>query len=278
MLGFKIFDSDSQEKLTLLLAFVEKENLCIEIALYNEAEKTIAFKNFLLNNETYQRLKNKSIHLDYKKYIGGYLDEASIFKFKAELTIAQDLNIHNAVLHYQTPATYMNHLNQLEDVNLEKNLTLIRKIAKDFNTVIHIENTYLFQRKDKCNDLINHRKIWDTVIRLGFQDTIGICLDWGHVKAFANDDLEVWMDYVKHLRNNNMSIYMHVHDNDGKKDLHETLHNGRERGFDKIEGNKPFIYMLNKYVNQFQKESLILEYNSDWAIEEYLKIKEELKL
>lgn len=278
MLGFKIFDSDDQDKLTTLLKFIEQENLCVEIALYNEAEKTIAFKNFLLENDNYKNLKNKSIHLDYKKYIGGELNSESIVKFKAELTIAKELNIHHAVLHYQTPSTYMNHLTQLEDVNLRKNLTLIYTIAKEFGTIIYIENTYIYQRKDVCNDLVNHKKIWDTILALGFEDTIGICLDWGHVKAFANDDLEDWMNYVFHLRANGMPIYMHVHDNDGKKDLHETLHNGRTRGFDKIEGNKPFLTILNKYLHAFKEESLILEYKSIWAIEEYLKIKEELKL
>ena len=36
--------------------------------------------------------------------------------------------------------------------------------------------------------------------------------------------------------------------------------------------------MLGKYINEFKNESLILEYKSEWAIQEYLKIKNELSL
>lgn len=278
MLGFKIFDNDGEDKLRTILDFADNEKLCIEIALYNDKEDTIAFTKFLLENANYKNIQNKSIHLDYKKYIGGDLNLDSIEKFKEEMSIAKKLNIQHAVLHYQTPSTYMNHLKQLESDNLRRNLQLINEISLKFGIIVYIENTYIYQRKDIANDLIHHRKIWDTIIDLNFQKNIGICLDWGHVKSFSNDDLEDWIDYVKYLRNNSMNVYMHVHDNDGKKDLHEPLHNGREKGFDKIPGNKPFLDMLSKYINEFQNESLILEYKSEWAIEEYLKIKNELSL
>lgn len=278
MLGFKIFDNDSKEKLLTILDFAQKENLTLEIALYNQLDETLSFKEFMQNNEIYKNIKNKSIHLDYKKYIGGELDKDSILKFKEELQIAKDLGIHKAVLHYQTPSTFKNHLKQLEDDTLKQNLKLIADITKEYDIYIYIENTYIYQRKTHYNDLIYHRKIWDTVIDLNLQSSIGICLDWGHVKAFANDDLEDWILYCKDLRENGMHIYMHVHDNDGIKDLHETLHDGRKKGFDNIKGNKPFIGILKKYIDDFKEEPLILEYTSDLAIDAYLLIKEELHL
>lgn len=70
MFGFKIFDNDTQEKLRELLYFANEENLAIEIALYNTVEDGEKFFHFLQGNKDYHLIKNKSIHLDYKKYIG----------------------------------------------------------------------------------------------------------------------------------------------------------------------------------------------------------------
>lgn len=276
MFGFKIFDNDSEEKLQHLLNFAKEEGITIEIALYNKEEETLAFKDFLLHNNDYLSIKNKSIHLDYKKYIGGELNQENIPLFKKELSIAKDLDITQAVIHYQEPSTFRNHLIQLEDENLVNNLRLIHNIVGEFGIHVFIENTFIYQRKSLYNDLAFHRKIWDTVISLNLQDRIGMCLDWGHVKAFANDDLENWLLYTQEIRAKGVKIYMHIHDNDSVKDLHETLHNGKRRGFDQLAGNKPFLDILNKYYKIFKEESLILEYRSDWAIEAYLEIKKDL--
>ena len=167
---------------------------------------------------------------------------------------------------------------QLEEQNLEKNLHLSYQIINEFNIYVFIKKTLIHQRKSHYNNLSFHRRIWDTVLKLNLQDKIGICLDWGHVKAFSHDNLEDWITYCLNLREQGMPIYMHIHDNDSIKDLHETLHNGKRRGFDKIEGNQPFIDVLSKYYQQFSKEILILEYRSDFAVEAYLEIKKDLQI
>lgn len=277
MFGFKIFDNDPQEKLRELLYFANEENLAIEIALYNTVEDGEKFFHFLQSNKDYHSIKNKSIHLDYKKYIGNDINNENLHSFIHELSISQQLGITQAVIHYQEPSTFKTHLFHLEKEQLKSNLLKIYNIIKDYNIHIYIENTFIHKRKSEYNNLNFHRIIWDTIIELNIQDKLGICLDWGHVKAFSNDDLEDWILYVKSIREQGVHVYMHIHDNDSIKDLHETLHNGKRKGFDKLPGNKPFLEILNKYYQEFQNESLILEYKSEFAIESYLEIKNELK-
>lgn len=275
MFGFKIFDNDPQDKIREILHFANEENLTIEIALYNTEEDTKNFKQFLLNNADYFNIKNKSIHLDYKKYTGNEINNENIHHFINELTISEDLGITQAVLHFQEPSTFKTHLFNLDSEQLKNHLLNIYNIVKNYHIHIYIENTFIYKRKSEYNDLTFHRRIWDTIIELNLQDKIGMCLDWGHVKAFANDDLEDWLLYVKEIRTQGVQIYMHIHDNDSIKDLHETLHNGKRRGFDKLAGNKPFLELLDKYHSDFTDESLILEYRSEFAIEAYLEIKNE---
>jgi len=142
-------------------------------------------------------------------------------------------------------------------------------VSHDF--IFYIENTYIFQHKHVINDLPNHRIIWDTILELGFEKNIGFCLDWGHVKAFSNDKLINWIDFAKYLKLKGMPIYMHIHDNDGIKDLHCSLKEGKELNLDSLNKAKdlPFLETLKNVKDFFGNDSLILEYKSNIAEEHY---------
>ncbi len=268
MLGIKIFDNDSEDLLNSNLSFCMQNHLALEIAFYNEKEDF--FMNFLQNNLLFQQIKNKSIHLDYRRYIGGEIENPIFMKaFLHEIDVMKKLNIQHAVLHYQKPSTFQNHLKQLENDCLLKNLSLLYEVSNEHDIFIYIENTFIVKSKSQYNDLFFHQIIWNTIIEMNFQDRIGICLDFGHVKCFSNDSIEDWLEYCKVLKQKNMKIYMHIHDNDGIKDLHESLPDAIEK---KI-SDMTFIQALKDYQPYFSNDVLILENNSHIAIESYHKLK-----
>ncbi len=269
MLGFKIFDNDSPEILNKNIQFCFDKNLCLEIAFYNKNQDF--FLAFLKNHPLFHRIKKKSIHLNYKNYIGGHLSSSpeSVEKMMLEINWMKQLGIQDAVIHYQRPDTFKEHLFQLEPEQLINNLKLIDKIAQDNHIRIYIENTYIYKRKDVHNDLEFHQIIWNSILDIQAQSRVGICLDWGHVKCFSNDSLEDWLIYCKKLKEKNMIIYMHIHDNDTLKDLHLTLPQAKSLQY---QSSPEFIILLKKYQKFFEDDILILENQSDIAIQEYQKL------
>ncbi len=84
MLGIKIFDTDSESDLNNIFNLANKENLAIEIALYNHNQDS--FMNIVIDNPKYKQIKQKSIHLDYRKYLVNNLQESKYYKaFEEEL-------------------------------------------------------------------------------------------------------------------------------------------------------------------------------------------------
>lgn len=278
MIGIKIFDQDTKELLNKIFNLANKENLAIEVALYGD--KIEEFTNFVLNNKEYLKNKNKSIHLNYLKYCGNNIREKKYFNnFLIEIEQAKKLLINRGVLHYQHPNNYKIHLEQWEYANLTNNLKLIYHIAKENNFIFYIENTYIYKQRHVLNDFQNHKLLWDTILNLGFQDHIGLCLDWGHVKAFSNSSIIEWVNYAKYLKTKGMPIYMHIHDNDSKKDLHHSMKESDiQNHFKKNHTNdKPYIEILNDIKDYFSEETLLLEYNSKIAVEHYFWTKAKIE-
>jgi endonuclease IV len=277
MLGFKIFDRDEDALLNELFELSLTDNLALEIALYNDNAED--FTNRVIKNPLYINNPNKSIHLNYLKYVVNNIKEEKHFNnFMVELEQAKKLLLNRGVIHYQHAHNTKTHLENLTIQALVQNLTLLHNVAKEHDFTFYIENTYIHQRKYFMNNLPNHKIIWDTVMDLGFHDKIGICLDWGHVKAFGDDSLDDWLGYVKFLKSYGMPIYMHVHDNNSVKDLHASLKEGYEQDFHQHNHEKdlPFIEMLKNTHEHFKNDSLILEYNSKIAAEHYYWTKEQI--
>jgi len=117
-------------------------------------------------------------------------------------------------------------------------------------------------------------------VKLRLQKHIGFCLDWGHVRAFTqNDRIEDWIDFAHYLRNNGLQIYSHIHNNDGYADTHTPLHDAQKQGYD-----APSIFcesfvseMALKMNSQFPESHLISENAACFAKDNYLWLKEQQK-
>jgi len=277
MLGFKLFNSDPIELINELILLAHEDNLALEIALYKD--NSDEFINKVIQNPFYTQNKNKSIHFNYNKHVVNNLKEEKHYKnLLTEIVQAKKLLINKGVIHYQYAGNTKTHLENLTYDALKHNLVLLYEIAKEHNVFFYIENTFIYKRHYFMNKLEHHKIIWDTVLKLGFEDYIGICLDWGHVKAFSKDSLTSWIDYAKDLKQKGMSIYMHIHDNDSLKDLHLSLKESYDGKYylNNHPDDKPYIYILNDIFNSFKDNILILEYKSDIAKEHYFWTKSKI--
>jgi sugar phosphate isomerase/epimerase len=279
MLGFKIFDSDPTELTDSLIKLAHNENLALEIALYGD--NIDGFTQRVTQDPLYVQNNNKSIHFNYRKHVVNNIKEEKHYNnLIAEIKQAKDLLINRGVIHYQYAGHTQTHLENLTPEAIKKNLSILYSVAKAHDIVFYIENTYIHQRRYFMNELQHHRIIWDTILELGFQDHIGICLDWGHVKAFSGDSLIGWIDYVKELKQNGLPVYMHVHDNDAKKDLHDSLKIGHEIQHYLVNNpsDKPYLEILGDIQDYFEDDSLILEYQASIAEEHFVWTKSHLNI
>ncbi len=278
MLGFKIFDQDDDGRLNPLFNLCIKDNLCLEIALYND--KADSFIERMNNSDLYNSIPNKSIHLNYNKYLVNNIKEEKFYNnFLQELDYAKQLKLNRAVIHYQSPHNFKIHLENFEKEAIKQNLSILYKVAQEQEFTFYIENTFIFKMGHSMNNLVSHKILWDTILELNYQDCIGICLDWGHVKAFTEDSLTSWLNYVKYLKTQNMPIYMHIHDNNSKKDQHLSLKQSLELDLHQFNHpeDKYFLEHLNEILEYFKDDSLILEYSSDIAEEHYVWTKEAIQ-
>ena len=278
MLGIKIFDNDTEINLNDIFNLSIKDNLAIEIALYNNTLDDFLTK--INKSELYNKVKNKSIHLDYRKYLVNNLSEKKYYQaMENELLIAKELQINQGVIHYQSPKNYKIHLEQFSKENIINNLTILYNKAKEKNFIFYIENTFIYKQRYELNNLEYHRVLWDTILELNYQDYLGICLDWGHVKAFTNDSLNDWINFVRYLKSNDMPIYMHIHDNNALKDQHLSLKESIDLNLFQYnhDKDKDFISVLAEIEEEFKDNILILEYSSEIAIPHYLWTKQYLK-
>ncbi len=277
MLGFKIFDQDSDERLNSLFDLCLKDNLCIEVALYND--KADSFIDRMNKNHRYISIPNKSIHLNYNKYLVNNIKEEKYYNnFLIELEHSRKLKINRGVIHYQSPHNFKIHLENFTKEAIKENLSILYKLALEKNFTFYIENTFIFKMGHHTNNLIHHKILWDTILELNYHTHIGICLDWGHVKAFTEDSLISWLNYVKDLKSKNMPIYMHIHDNNSKKDQHLSLKQSIELNLEQFNHpeDKKFLDTLDDILLHFKDDSLILEYSSDIAEEHYIWTKESI--
>jgi hypothetical protein len=271
MLGFKIFNTDSYEVTDTLIQLAHNDNLALEVALYGE--QINEFTDIVTKNPHYVNNPNKSIHFNYKKYVVNNIKEEKYYNnFLEEVQQAKKLLINRGVIHYQYAGHPATHLENFELDAIKQNLTILYKVAEEHNIIFYIENTFIYRISYFLNKLEYHRILWDTILDLGFQDKIGICLDWGHVKAFSKEPLVDWIDYVKELKEKGMPVYMHVHDNDSQKDLHHSLKMGHElqHYLKNNSKDKEFIELLSDIVDYFKNDSLILEYQASIAEEHYI--------
>lgn len=279
MLGLKFFDNTDALTLGAILALAQRDKLALELAVYNG--RGIDSVQRLSAMDEYMQIKRKSLHLNYRLYTGSSLstpDEVAGFEF--EMWVARSLGISECVLHYFHRPDKAVGLEALSQPELSDNLHRLAQLADRRGVRIYIENTLIERRWDPCNRLEVMRSIWDTILEHGLQTHLGMCLDWGHVKAFTGgESMTVWLDYARQLFNAGLPMYMHIHTNDGQKDQHWSIPQGLELG---CEGSKhpddaPFLDLLACSQKIYESSPLILEYDAQRAVQDYLWTKRELQ-
>ena len=114
-------------------------------------------------------------------------------------------------------------------------------VAREMNVKLAVENLRI-------------RKYFDCVFDNTAFDNVGVCLDVGHCHIYFNDDFD-WDRYGDKI------LAIHLHDNDGKKDLHHLPFDGsvpwelyetklKEYGFDKP------ITLESKYSSEYSNITL----------------------
>lgn len=274
MLGFKIFDGDAPDVTQQLIELALKDQLALECAFYNDNAHD--FISRMRSNLPFLQNPHKSVHLNYKKAVGNNIHIPKYYaNLLEEMQLAEQLGIHQGVLHFQH-GHYEIHIPSLQPQPLRNNLTLLHQIANAHQFTFYIENTLIHRRLDPMNNLAQHRIIWDTILELGFEQRLGFCLDWGHVKAFSTDALAPWLEYSDYLRSKGMPIYMHVHDNNAQKDQHCTLFEGFEQQLHVLNHpiDPPYFDQIAKTQSEFASSILILENSTEYALDHYLWLKQ----
>lgn len=154
------------------------------------------------------------------------------------LELSKELNSPYIVFHHNNC-----RINDKEVMinNSKENLDELKELAKGYNANVVIENAGIISSN---NMLFNQEEF----IQICKENDCGVLIDIGH--AFANGwDLEY---VIKELKNKIISY--HLHNNDGKKDSHDSICYG---SFNIDE----FLEMYNKYTNE---ADLVLEYNKEY--------------
>ncbi len=135
--------------------------------------------------------------------------KASDIRVRQSMDVAKKLGVKAVIFHTNCIANlklpyYMNNW-------LFGNVTYWKKILEDYEGIsVYIENMF-----DEDHDLITQ-----LAAEMADEERFGICLDIAHAHI-SNEPIDVWLDallkYVKH---------MHINDNKGSVDSHNTMGEG----------------------------------------------------
>ena len=135
MLGFKIFDQDDDGRLNPLFNLCIKDNLCLEIALYKD--KADSFIERMNNSDLYNSIPNKSIHLNYNKYLVNNIKEEKFYNnFQALL----DKNDETAIMKRD------------RDLHFYNSNTLIMEKIKQFKIDKQIKRKERYETNESSED------------------------------------------------------------------------------------------------------------------------------
>lgn len=235
-----MFKVNQLEEVFNILEHVQHENVGIELfaEFHNPEFMEIVNKNM-------ERLKKYKISMhgpyyktEHSAEIGSDSYNKSKEYFIDALKLSKELNSSYIVYHHNNCKI---HDKEKMINNSKINLEELNELGKYYNANIVIENSGVISNQNMLFDQ-------DEFIQICKESDNNVLIDIGH--AFANGwDLEY---VIKELKNKIISY--HLHNNDGKKDSHDSICYGN---FNIDE----FLEMYNKYTN---KADLVLEYNKDY--------------
>lgn len=224
-----------------------KENL----DFYQESYNVLELQDFVMPDnlgKNYEKLikEYKSLLKNYKGTLtlhGPYIDlhptsfdplirEVSIKRYRQTLMAANELNAKYIVIHsdYDIGKVYDGY----EDYLFEESILSWKELIKEFE---YMKVTAVMENVHNINPNLIKR-----IINEINSPYLKACLDIGHANVYSNVNLTQWLDdYKEEL------AYIHLHDNNGKKDQHLPI--GR--------GNIDFKGFFNK-IKQISQDLIII--------------------
>ena len=235
-----MFKVNQLEEVFNILEHIPHENVGIElfVEFHNPEFMEVVNKNMERLNKYKISMHGPYYKTEHSSEIGSDSYNISKKYFIDTLKLSQKLDSSYIVYHHNNCKI---HDKKVMIKNSKINLEELNKLAKDYNAKIVIENAGVISRQNILFDQ-------EEFIQICKESNQDVLIDIGH--AFANG----WnLEYViKELKNKIISY--HLHNNDGKKDSHDSIFFG---SFNIDE----FLEIYNKYTN---KADLVLEYNKDY--------------
>ncbi len=182
-----------------------KNNAGIEFQSFCEPELLENPKQAILEHYAYKDVVYKTMHGAFYDLRPGSLDplirEVTRKRILQSLEVARELGIFDVVFHLG--ASFGEYSEQL--VKFWK--SILEQTPERIS--LHLENT------DETPEVI--KRVVDQIN----SPRLGICLDIGHAYAFSETSVSEWVETL-----GSRISYVHIHDNNGKKDEHLAIGDG----------------------------------------------------
>ena len=196
-------------------------------------------------------------HRPYQDGEDGY--NAYLMEVLRKTVVATDfIDCRRLVVH-----PFFHHYTDIEDQqaewerNVERYSALI-PVAKQYGVTICLENMFMVDRGHIyaacCTDIGWTCRIIDELNRIAGERVFGFCLDTGHLALCGLDVKNAMTTLGDRIE------CFHVHDNDGKNDIHQAPYMGVQDwnrfidGLAEIRFNKPMSFETYNIWNTFDKE------------------------
>jgi sugar phosphate isomerase/epimerase len=241
-------------------SIARRNNVGIEFQSFCEPEILDNPKQTILEHQAYKDVVYKTMHGAFYDLRPGSYDplvrEVARKRILQSLEVARELNICDVVFHHgyvpntSNPEEWTRRSVEFWKGILEQTPERIR---------LHLENVF-----EDTPEVI--KRLVDRIK----SPRLGICLDIGHAYAFSETSVSEWVETLG-LR----ISYVHIHDNNGKKDEHLAIGDGSipiKRVLDALETHsKEALWALEQALEDDACMHLIRSF--EWIRKNYLKPK-----
>ena len=221
---------DTDPKLgTDILNYAAKEGLGVELQL-----NSFSFKKSPESVFDWAKEHPSYAMLD-KVYHASHVDSQGINIFQtdtrnsliSDIASAKVLGADKLVLHFHHELSHSERDGLIYRDQVEE----LSAIAVQHEVTLFLENT-LFEFKDQTAPYADHAFYLDLfeVVILKSLKGIGFCFDIGHAKAFSKSPFKEWSNLLNTLRDYEIPLHFHLHNNDGVKDMHMSVHLAETEG------------------------------------------------
>jgi sugar phosphate isomerase/epimerase len=234
-------------------SIARKNNVGIEFQSFCEPEILENPKQAILEHYAYKDVVYRTMHGAFYGLRPGSLDplvrEVARKRVLQSLEVARELNIFDVVFHHGE--------REYTQQSVEFWKSILEQTPERIS--LHLENTF-----EDTPEVI--KRLVDRIK----SPRLGICLDIGHAYAFSETSVFEWVETL-----GSRISYVHIHDNNGKKDEHLAIGDGCipiKRVLDALETHsKEALWALEQALEDDACIHLIRSF--EWIRKNYLKPK-----